>query len=219
MRRLWMALAVILLIAPRGYSSELEISFDQVLQGVDRYYAGLSTLKARFTQVVEVPALEKVEKFEGRLWFLKPEYLRLEYAKPKGQLMVADGQYYWFVMPQADILQAMRAPMDEDPATGPRYILGGGMREHYRGTLVGAEPRRGRRSYVLDLEPKSASTFYRSLRAWVDAASFATLAVRYIDESGNLNTFDLYELQENAAIDGAKFIFNPPPGTQILDAE
>ena len=194
------------------------LSFDQVLEAVDACYEKINTLKASFDQVVEVPVLEKKENFRGRLYYMKPEYLRLEYDKPKGQLLVADGSWYWFVMPQPDMLQAMRTPMRQGE-TGPRYVLGGGMLERYSGSLAGIEKRRGVPTYVLDLAPNSPSPYYRHLRAWIDTSSFATRAVQYIDESGNFNTFDLFKLEENVPLSPALFVYNPPPGTQILDIE
>ena len=205
------------LLAASVSRAESTLTFEEVLQRIDRYYEGLSSLKASFTQLVEVPALEKSERFNGTLYFLKPDYLRLEYRKPRGQLLVADGTWYWFYMPQEDVPQAMRAPMGEG-VEGPRYVLGGQMGRRFSGTLVGREPRGGAESYVLDLEPLATTTFYKTLRAWVDSRTFATRAVRYLDESGNFNTFDFSDLEQNAELSPGKFNFTPPPGTQILDA-
>ncbi|OGG01023.1 MAG: hypothetical protein A3F83_12750 [Candidatus Glassbacteria bacterium RIFCSPLOWO2_12_FULL_58_11] len=214
-RSLTAGLFITLLAAPVS-RAESPLTFEEVLQGIDRYYAGFSSFKASFTQLVEVPALEKSERFNGTLYFLKPEYLRLEYRKPRGQLLVADGTWYWFYMPQEDVPQAMRAPMGEG-VEGPRYVLGGQMSRRFSGTMVGREPRGGAESYVLDLEPLAPTNFYKTLRAWVDSRTFATRAVRYLDESGNFNTFDLSDFEQNAEFSSGKFNFTPPPGTQILD--
>ncbi|HLA39689.1 MAG TPA: outer membrane lipoprotein carrier protein LolA [Candidatus Glassbacteria bacterium] len=195
-----------------------EVSFESVLAGIDRWYDGVSSLTATFTQLVEVPALEKSERFRGRLYYLKPNLLRLEYDVPRGQLMVADGRWYWFYMPQEDVPQAMRAPM-EDGSGAPLYVLGGSLAKRFTGALVGTEPRGGAPCLVLDLVPKAAGSYYLSLRAWVDEQSFATRALRYIDESGNFNTFDLILTGENVKIDPGRFSFTPPPGTQILDSD
>jgi outer membrane lipoprotein carrier protein len=192
--------------------------FEQVLAGMDTYFKKLSSLEAKFTQVVEVPALEKSERFHGRLFFQKPEFLRLEYSRPEGQLLVADGRWYWFFIPQPDILQAMRAPMDEDEgAAAPRYILGGNMYERFTGNLLGEEVRAGHQCYVLELFPLKPNRYYISLKAWIDKATFATRAVLYRDSGGTLNSFEFSEVVENGSIPPQKFIFDPPPGTQILD--
>ncbi len=205
-----------LLSATRVVSAP-SVSFEQVLESIDRHYEGLHSLKADFTQIIQVPALEKSENFNGRLYFLKPHYLRLEYDNPGGQLLVADGTWYWFYMPQEDIPQAMRVSM-AGGEKAPAYLLGGKMAERFTGRLLGVEKRGGVECYVLDLEPNSPS-YYESLRAWVDKVSFATRAVRYIDEGGHFNTFDLSNLEENAPVSPARFNFTPPPGTQILDTE
>ncbi len=215
---LWLAF---LLFAASGTAraEKTEIKLETVLAGIDRYYEGLSSLVAAFKQTVEVPVLEKRESYSGRFYFKKPDRVRLEYSSPKGQLMVADGQYYWFFQPQEDIPQAMRARMDRVGADVPRYVLGGDLEARFEVTVVGQEMRGGANCVVLDLIPLKESPYYRNLRAWVDAASFATRAVRYEDESANFNTFDLSDLRENTAIEPEKFKFTPPRGTQVLDQE
>jgi len=209
-------LAACFLAAP-GAIAAPSLSFEQVLEAIDRYYEGLYSLKADFTQLVQVPALEKSENFSGRLYFLKPLYLRLEYDNPEGQLLVADGTWYWFYMPQEDLPQAMRVSM-KTGEQAPRYVLGGNLAERFTGSLLGVEKRAGAECYVLDLKPNSPS-YYESLRAWIDRVNFSTRAVRYIDEGGHFNTFDLLNIEENAQVSPAKFNFTPPPGTQILDTE
>ena len=193
-------------------------TLEEVLQGIERYYEGLTSLIAAFDQTVEVPVLEKRERYRGNFYFSKPDLVRLEYTSPKGQLMVADGRYYWFYQPQDDISQAMRAPMEEAGASVPRYILGGDLTGKFKIELTGMDERGGSTCYVLDLVPRESNPYYQDLRAWVDRRSFATRTVRYEDESGNFNTFDLKDLRENIEIKPNKFEFVPPPGTQVLEA-
>lgn len=215
-------LAALLTVAGPGAvvrADNFDPALSRVLAGIERYYEGLSSLTARFEQVVEVPVLEKLERYRGNFYFQKPDFVRLEYTLPKGQLMVADGSYYWFFQPQEDIPQAMRAPMDEVGTGVPRYVLGGDLARRFEVSLVGRENRGGKPCHVLDLVPREATPYYSDLRAWVDAETFATRAVRYEDDSGNFNTFDLSELRENVAIEPDKFKFSPPPGTQLLEAD
>ena len=204
------------LLAPVTLSAA---DFQSVLAGIDRYYASITSLRASFEQVVEVPALEKSDRFRGTLYFLKPNFIRLEYTKPAGQLLVADGSDWWFYMPQEEIPQVLRAPMRQGEADTPVYILGGRMAERFTGSLAGSESRGGADCYVLDLEPRSSNAYYRSVRAWVDKHTFATRAVRYLDESGNFNTFDLADLTPGVELPKAMFTFVPPDNAQVLDAD
>ena len=214
-----MMFSVLGLLAVGSHTCRAEsLSFDQVLQAVDRYYERLSSLKASFSQVVEVPALERQEKFHGVLYFMQPVYLRLEYIEPQGQLLVADGTWYWFYMPQPDLPQAMRAPMRQGEGA-PRYVLGGNLKQRFSGQLLGREQRGGRTSYVLKLNPRKDNPYYKTLHAWVDAGTFATRAVRYVDQGGTFNTFDFFDLEPNTKFSPEIFTFTPPDGAQILDAE
>lgn len=219
MKKILTCLLAVHIICLPGYgmAAKTEVKLQTVLNGIDRYYESVSSLTAVFSQTVEVPVLEKRERYAGKMYFQKPDLVRLEYTSPKGQLIVADGQYYWYFQPQSDIPQAMRARMDQVSSDVPRYVLGGNLAARFDITLVGLESRGGASCYVLDLAPRKASPYYRNLRAWVDEKTYATRAVRYEDESGNFNTFDLTGLKENTAIDAGKFRFSPPRGTQILD--
>ncbi len=192
--------------------------FQSVLAGIDRYYESIVSLRASFTQVVEVPALEKSDNFGGTLYFLKPNLIRLEYRKPEGQLMVADGTNWWFYMPQQDIPQVLRAPMQGDGGDAPVYVLGGRMAERFGGHLLGTEPRGGAECHLLELEPRSGNSYYRSLRAWVDKLTFATRAIRYEDETGNFNTFDLDDIKPDTSLSPELFRFTPPDNAQVLEA-
>jgi outer membrane lipoprotein carrier protein len=193
--------------------------FQSVLAGIDRYYESIGSLRASFSQVVEMPALEKSDNFSGTLFFLKPNLIRLEYRKPKGQLLVADGTDWWFYMPQQEIPQVLRAPMQGGGGDAPVYVLGGRMAERFSGRLLATEPRGGSECYVLELEPRDGDTYYRTLRAWVDKVTFATRAIRYQDETGNYITFDLNEVSTDSAPPPELFSFTPPADAQVLQAE
>ncbi len=193
--------------------------FQSVLAGIDRYYESIGSLRASFTQVVEVPALEKSETFSGTLYFLKPNLIRLEYRKPAGQLLVADGTDWWFYMPRQEIPQVLRASMQGGGGDVPVYVLGGRMAERFGGRLLGTASRGGAECYVLELEPKNRNAYYRSLRAWVDRLTFATRAVRYLDETGNFNTFDLGVASTDTSPAPELFSFTPPANAQVLEAD
>ncbi|MBW7995953.1 MAG: outer membrane lipoprotein carrier protein LolA [Candidatus Glassbacteria bacterium] len=215
-RKTWFYPLVLFLLVPAAGSAA---DFQAVLAGIDRYYETVSSLQASFTQLVEVPVLEKSETFSGTLFFLKPNLIRLEYSKPEGQLLVADGTDWWFYMPQQEVPQVLRAPMKQEPGEAPVYILGGRMAERFSGRLTGTERRGGTECYVLELQPRSRTAYYRSLRAWVGTRTFATRAVRYVDESGNFNTFDLAGHRAGIELPPAMFSFEPPAEAQVLEAE
>ena len=164
--------------------------------------------------------MQKSDRFSGNpFFFRKPGLIRLEYVKPSGQLLVADGEHWWFYMPQQEMPQVYKMPMESGGGDAPVYILGGRMAERFTGKLVGTEPRGGAECYVLDLEPRSKIAYYRSLRAWVDRLTFATRAIRYIDETGNFNTFDLGDATADVILDAGLFSFTPPADAQILEAD
>jgi outer membrane lipoprotein carrier protein len=211
---IWFLMAVVLLVPVRLPAAD----FQSVLAGIDRYWETVGSLQASFEQVVEVPALEKSDRFRGTMYFLKPNFIRLEYTRPEGQLLVADGTDWWFYMPQEEIPQVLRAPMEQGDADAPVYILGGRMAERFTGSLAGSESRGGTDCIVLDLEPRGENTYYRTVRAWVHKTTYATRAVRYIDESGNFNTFDLTDVSTGVQLQRLIFSFTPPSDAQVLEA-
>ena len=172
-----------------------------------------------FKQVVEAPALEKTEKYSGTMYFNKPGLLRLSYSVPAGQLLVVDGEFYWFYIPGPDIEQVMRARVESGSSRAPAYILGGGLKDKFDGNLVGREDVSGVDCYVIDLQPKSGESYYQTLRAWISAKDFSTRAIMYTDQGGTINRFDFLEAVYDASLPDTLFKFVPPPGAQVMESE
>lgn len=190
-----------------------------IFDGIEKYYAGFSTMQVEFKQVVEAPALEKKENYRGTMYFSKPGLLRLRYSVPAGQLLVVDGEYYWFYLPGPDIEQVMRAKVKSNSSRAPAYILGGDLKDKFNGSLVGRESVSDVDCFVIDLQPKSGESYYETLRAWIGVRDFSTRVIMYTDEGGTINRFDFLGTVYDVSLPDTLFKFVPPPGAQVMESE
>jgi len=69
------------------------------LQEIEKKYTGAATFTATFVQVKEVAALKTTERSEGRIYLKRPDKVRWETYDPDANVLVTDGQVFWFYTP------------------------------------------------------------------------------------------------------------------------
>jgi outer membrane lipoprotein-sorting protein len=109
------AFLVALPLAARAQSQTPQAAQEQAdLARIEAYLNGIATAEADFTQVAADGAISR-----GRLSISRPGRLRFDYAEPKGDLIVADGDYiiYW----DAKLKQMSDAPISSIP--GAKFFL------------------------------------------------------------------------------------------------
>jgi outer membrane lipoprotein carrier protein len=94
----------------------------QLASRVDRFYNGLASLKADFTQSYRGGGMQRSES--GTLWLKQPGKMRWEYRQPITKYFVSDGHTAWFYAPGDQ--QGRKAPLKklDDLRTPLRYLLG-----------------------------------------------------------------------------------------------
>src|ERR1051326_6276070 len=69
----------------------------QVASRVDRFYNGLASLKADFSQSYRGGGMQRSES--GTLWLKQPGKMRWEYRQPTTKFFVSDGHTPWSYAP------------------------------------------------------------------------------------------------------------------------
>jgi outer membrane lipoprotein-sorting protein len=195
------ALALLLPVAPpavlaQGQTAAAGQQAD--LGRIEAYLNGITTAAADFTQTAPNGAMSR-----GALMISRPGRLRFDYSDPKGDLIVADGDYiiYW----DAKLQQMSDAPISSIPGAKfflqPHISLSQGVRvtrfEHAAGmirvTLVQADdPDAGALTVVLADQPLA-------LKSWT-----------VVDGQGQRTEVALSDLRLGASVDPALFHFKEP---------
>lgn len=181
--------------------------------GVDslrQFFSGVTTINARFSQVVLDEALNTLQEASGTLWIDRPDKFRWDYDAPYKQEIVADGQKIW-VYDKA-LEQVTVRPLAGGLGYTPAMLLAGRGRLEDNFTIksIGAQ---GNLEWA-ELSPKNKDGGFDKIRVGFEDGKLRMLEM--VDGFGNTTRVTLQGVKENAKIDPAKFQFTPPKGVDVV---
>jgi outer membrane lipoprotein carrier protein len=180
---------------------------------LDKYFDGLQTLRAQFTQGVKDAKGKSLDTTTGTLVVLRPGKFRWEVSSKSGsggQLLVADGKNVWFL--DKDLEQVTVKPADAALSSTPAMLLSGAANLRDSFTLSAAGSREGL-DWVLVEPRKPEADFRRALFGF----SKGDLRKMIIDDRlGQTATIELASVERNAHVDPQEVSFVPPPGTDVI---
>jgi outer membrane lipoprotein carrier protein len=186
---------------------------DSAATTLDKYFDGLTTLRASFTQRVKDARGKEVESSSGTLVVSRPGKFRWE-IHPKaggaGQLLVADGKNVWFF--DRDLEQVTVKPVDNALSSTPAMLLSGTADWRDSFVLTSGGTREGL-DWVLVEPRKGEADFRRALFGF----SKGNLQRMIIDDRlGQTATIELQSVKRNAQVSPDEVSFSPPPGADVI---
>ena len=190
---------------------------NEILRRVETTAAGIRTLEADFTQSLRVPLLNTNQTSTGKLYQRKPDRFLMRFTEPAGDVMVADGRYFWIYYPSTDRTQVVRTSIAEggEQADFQKQFLSNAT-ERFVATMNGQEAVDGRAAWSLTLVPKRESP-YKVIRIWVDRQDFLVRRFEMTEENNSVRRVELRNLKVNEPISDALFTFTPPAGAHIFE--
>jgi outer membrane lipoprotein-sorting protein len=186
------------------------------MEEAEARYREVAGFCGRFQQRLEVPLLDQVTESEGTLCQAQPNLFAMRFTQPAGDVLVADGEFFWVYYFTTDPGQVLQFPMEVRPGglDFHREFLQGA-REKYELGYVEAETLNGRSTHVISAVPRSPAGF-RAARIWLDAEAALILQVRIGMENGSVRTVTLHDLELNPDPDPERFRFSTPPGVRVI---
>ncbi|HEX8904737.1 MAG TPA: outer-membrane lipoprotein carrier protein LolA [Longimicrobiaceae bacterium] len=190
---------------------------NEILRRVEQTAAGVRTLEADFVQNLHVPLLGTDRVSTGKLYQRKPDRFLMRFTDPAGDVMVADGRYFWIYYPSSDRTQVIRTSIAQggEQADFQRQFLSNAT-ERFVATLNGEETVGGRPTWALTLVPKRDSP-YKVIRIWVDKQDNLVRRFEMTEENDSVRRLELRNLKVNQPVSDALFTFTPPAGTHVFD--
>jgi chaperone LolA len=190
---------------------------NEILRRVEQTAAGIRTLEADFVQNLHVPLLGTDRQSTGKLYQRKPDRFLMRFTDPAGDVMVADGRYFWIYYPSSDKTQVIRTSIAEggEQADFQRQFLSNAT-SRFVATLNGTENVDGRPAWALTLVPKRDSP-YKVIRIWVDKEDNLVRRFEMTEENDSVRRLELRNLKVNQPVSDALFTFTPPAGTHIFE--
>ena len=180
---------------------------------LDKYFDGLQTLRASFTQSVKDAKGKSLDSTSGTLVVQRPGKFRWEVSDKSGsggQLLVADGKNVWFL--DKDLEQVTVKPADAALSSTPAMLLSGvaNLRDSF--TLTQAGSREGL-DWVL-VEPRRPEADFRRALFGFGKGELRKMIID--DRLGQTATIELSSVERNAKVDPQEVSFTPPKGADVI---
>ena len=184
-----------------------------LIHRIDDHYNHLRTLRARYTEHYTGMGLDRTES--GTLTLKKPGLMRWSYDSPRGKIFVLDGHYAWFYTPGDAQISRTPAKQLDDLRSPLRLLLGHTQLAKELGqittTPAGA-------SFKITGIPKGMAQRVHQLTLIVTSAG--TIQNMKIEETDGATTdFSFTAIEENAPVAPSDFVFTPPPGLAVVNAQ
>jgi outer membrane lipoprotein carrier protein len=188
----------------------------EILTRVEQAANGIRSLEADFTQTLNVPLLGSSQRSAGKLYQRKPDRFLMRFSDPDGDVIVADGRYFWLYYPSSDRTQVIRTSIAEGgQSVDLQQQFLSNPNQRFVATLASNESVAGRSSYVLTLVPRGASA-YKILKIWVDKEDYLVRRFEMTEENESVRRVELRNVRTNHALANSLFTFTPPAGAQII---
>jgi outer membrane lipoprotein carrier protein len=180
---------------------------------LERLLGGLQSFEADFTQQLTDKAGRTLDESSGKLAIQRPNRFRWDYSAPTEQVIVADGTRIWLYDP--DLEQVTVRRLDDTLSATPAMLLSGEgkLQDNFK---VTRSKREGAVEWVT-LEPLRSDTDFKSV-----TLGFVGSELRHMQLADKLNqttALEFANIQSNKPLDPQRFIFQPPPGADVIGAE
>ncbi len=196
-----------------------EVDLDALLAEAERTYASLSSLRASFVQLMEVPLLERSSTGQGT-WYQKGrDRFRMDFRDPPDDEIVADGTHLWLFQPSVQPHQVIRSTLADgvSDSSTPDLLarILSQARTAYRSRYEGRESVAGVQTHRIALAPIGRSQ-YREVRVWIGDDRLVR-RFQILEENESRRTVTLSGLEPNVPLADSLFRFTPPPGVDVFD--
>jgi len=184
-----------------------------------RIYRNLSSLEAKFVQIIEDRAQGDTLTSHGTITQGGDNYFAMRFDDPPGEALVVDGKYIWTYLPSTSPNEVSRAPIPTDPVYGVNLLakLLDRPQDRYRAGYVRQDTASGRTTDVIDLIPISESVPFRKARIWLAQDDGLPRRIELDEGFGARRILILTRLRPNAPVSQKTFTFEKPAGVKVID--
>lgn len=208
---LWPVLAVAAALAFPSWAH----AADPVVTAVQKRYAGISGIKAEFTQTLTHKQNGRVEKREGIFHFAKPGNIRWEVKTPVPEIQLVTPEAIWNIFPDEDMAYKYSPDLPKelrgvmDLVTGQSALTG-----NFDVENAGEE---GGVAKLL-LYPKADNANSMTMaELYVDVKTGAITRVLVVDFFHNRNDIVFTSQTFDPLMPDGVFTFTPPKGMKVQD--
>ena len=187
-----------------------------ILDRAAKAYREATTLRSKFVQEIDIPALDRQKSGRGIVYQKKPNLFLMRFEEPEGDMVLADGEWFWMYYPSAQPDQVVRTAMErtsEAATLGGQFLVDPG--ERYVATYVERTELADRPTHLISLVPKFDAP-YTLVRVWIDARDHLVRSFEIHEENGTIRTITLQDVEAGVDLPDDLFRFEPPQGVEVF---
>jgi outer membrane lipoprotein carrier protein len=187
---------------------------DAVVDALQKNYDATVDFIADFRQETEVKTLNRSLKAWGKVSFMRPGKMLWRYDEPKGQFVLADGQFLYFYQPEQN--QIIKSPLKNAFRTDIplSFLLGiGNLKKDFNAAFKTTDENQ----YVLRLAPKGDSGGFSEILLGVSKNSVDILWASVRDASDNLTTIRFSGMRKGVGLKESLFTLQIPSGVDVVE--
>ena len=181
-------------------------------------YDTIHTLRADFLQIVDNPMVGEPDTTRGVLYQEPPSRFTMNFTRPRGDRILADGTYLWIYTPSTTPGQVIRTALPAGGGTGPNLI--GQFVEHseerYHARFVRTDSSAAGVTDVIHLEPIRTGQPYTAVDVSITSGGLVT-RLDITETSGQRRVLIFSKPRLNGGIPGGAFRFTPGAGVRVVD--
>ncbi len=180
----------------------------EVLDQVIKQYKNMKSFYAEFEQVYCDEEAGICQKFEGRTYYMKPNYFRMEIDDPQ-QIYVGDSASLWIYYPEEN--RVIRQGLEQTPFQISPDALLSDYETDYDAQMITENDE----YYEIELNPKEDTDIYRKLNVKIKTGTYEIIGITVYDDAGSESKFEFNKVEIGKKISKKVFEFSPPEGAQV----
>ena len=184
------------------------------LKAVEARYNRTKTLQVLFQEQYTPPGRPRRTE-SGKLSLSKPGRMRWDYTEPAGKLFVSDGKNLWLYVPEDKRAERMKLKESDDMRAPLAFLLGKLNFDKEFRNIVATPDASG--ALRIAAEPKTDTLPYSR----VEFTVLPDYRIRQVKVTGfdrSILEFTFDSEQVNPKLDARLFVFEAPPGVQVVEA-
>jgi outer membrane lipoprotein carrier protein len=203
----------LLSILTAGQIAAASSETDILLKSIETRYNKAQSFKLDFSETY-AGMKSPVQSEAGVLFLRKPGRMRWEYATPAGKVFISDGKEVILYNPEEQRVEKSKLKESEDMRAPLAFLLGKlDFKKEFKSFQTRIE---GADSWIV-AEPKSENLAYSRVE-FLAAPDGEIRRVRITGQDQSKLDFAFSNEKLNAPVASSLFVFQPPPGVQVVEA-
>ncbi len=184
-------------------------------RNIEARYNHAQSLKLDFSQTYAGVGHAPSHTESGTLYLKKPGRMRWEYSQPPGKLFLSDGKEVYLYTPDQNRAEKSKLKESEDMRAPLAFLLG---KLDFGREFQDFQTRPEGENTWITAAPKNKNAEFSKVE-FLAAPSGEILRLKVTGLGNTRLDFTFSHEQINVPVAAALFVFHPPPGTEVVEAD